>query len=104
LGKIGAWVWSDTDSDGFWDKDELPKSKVTVYLANGTCGGLSLRPRSAITDSAGSCVFSDLLAGNYCLYVEEETTLPKKVSYYNVQLDPGDELLHDFVFGIPPKR
>ncbi len=70
LGKIGDFVWADTDADGVQDAGELGIPNVKVILTYP-----DLSTVFVLTDGTGKYLFSDLPAGNYTVSIDP-TTLP----------------------------
>lgn len=108
LGKIGGYVWGDTNGDGDRDRDELGISNVTVSLANGACGIRTIVfTRTTKTDSKGNYVFSDIPAGTYCVYVTlpvfTKPPTPTTPTQYTVELHAGEQKL-SYYFGFQPLK
>ncbi|MFL5329228.1 MAG: SdrD B-like domain-containing protein [Gemmataceae bacterium] len=60
-GKLGDFVWLDTDCDGIQDAGEAGVSGITVKLLNGTGTFIT----STTTNGSGAYSFDNLDAGNY---------------------------------------
>lgn len=64
-GKIGSFVWKDSDGDGVQDGGELGLQGVTVQLKNSS--GVVIA--TDITDSSGEYEFTGLAAGTYTVVI-----------------------------------
>jgi len=108
MGKIGGYVWEDTNGDGDKDRNEDGLYNVTVNLQNGPCGSKAVVGRTTRTNDKGFYVFTDLDAGTYCVYVViiiNPTVAPPTSTtptQYTVKLNAGQELYYNFGFQ-PPK-
>jgi hypothetical protein len=99
-GAIGGNIWGDLNSNGNKDFNEFGVKDIVVYLAKGPCGSkLVIKIPTDTTDSRGNYGFSNVSPGSYCLYITEETTVPKN-SQYSIELEAGDNLIRNF--GLKP--
>lgn len=62
-GSIGDFVWHDLNRNGIQDVGELGKDGVTINLFDAANSPIA----TATTSSAGSFLFSGLMAGNYSM-------------------------------------
>ncbi|MBM7772283.1 putative repeat protein (TIGR01451 family) [Actinokineospora baliensis] len=86
-GKIGDFVWDDTNGNGLQDSGEPGIGGVTVTLYNDAGSPIT----TTTTDSNGKYVFADLVAGTY--YVGVSLPAGKAFTKPNVQ---GDATNSDF--------
>ncbi len=70
-GKIGDFVWSDVDGDGFQDGSELGIAGVQVSLSGTDVFGLPVTTVTPIlTESAGKYQFNNVCPGTYTVTVK----------------------------------
>ena len=103
-GKISGHIWGDMNENGIKDGKEVGAAGINVYLHNGSCGSKVIKPDPYVTtDGEGNYYFNDKDPGNYCLYVNENTTVPEGLgSEYAVVLEAGDHLVYNF--GLAPVK
>lgn len=67
MSAVSGQVRLDTDGDGDLGDDDLGLSGVTIELDDGACL-LGTNCRTAVTDSGGEYLFTDLTVGNYVIH------------------------------------
>jgi choice-of-anchor A domain-containing protein/uncharacterized repeat protein (TIGR01451 family) len=77
-GRIGDFVWYDSDGDGLQDEGEAGIAGVTVLLFRDVNGDGALDDGDQLiasqeTDAAGGYLFTGVFAGNYLVTVSEDT-------------------------------
>jgi hypothetical protein len=89
-GKIGDFVWKDTNQNGIQETGEPGIGGVTVYLKNLGTGGIS----QTTTASNGSYLFTGLKMGSY--EVQVDTSSPALVGFMpTFANEPGSTLAND---------
>ena len=73
-GKVGDYVWLDSDQDGIQDADESPLANVTLRLLDDQGQDVA----TTTTNAAGLYLFDGLLPGEYTVQVVTNT-LPSNV-------------------------
>jgi len=70
---LGDKVWNDKNANGIQDRDELPVAGVDVVLLGSDCATAVAGVDPQTTADDGLYLFTDLLAGDYCV---EFTNIP----------------------------
>jgi hypothetical protein len=65
LGRIEGLKWDDVNGNGVFDPSESGLSDVTIFLDENDDGQLNFGEPTAVTDSFGDYVFSNLAPGDY---------------------------------------
>ena len=64
---LGDYVWNDKNANGLQDGDEVPVSGIDVTLLGSDCATPVVGVDPQATDVNGSYLFTDLVAGEYCV-------------------------------------
>jgi hypothetical protein len=97
-GRIGDFIWEDTNRDGIQDMDEFGIAGVRLLLYSD-CGPDKVFLAETFTDADGFYEFDGLCAGDYQIEIDE-TTVPAGLTETLPNQGGDDELDSDFVNGM----
>jgi len=84
LASIGNFVWNDVNADGVRQAAERGLGNVMVYVDLNSSGHYMVGDPSAITDTNGYYLITNMLAGNYTVAVATNTLPAGSVETYDL--------------------
>ena len=89
---LGDYVWNDKNANGLQDGDEVPVAGIDVTLLGSDCATPVVGVDPQTTDVNGSYLFTDLVAGEYCVEFSNIST-----GYAITPQGKGDDALNSDV-------